>query len=266
MNNEMTVNLLFNALHQSCTTTGIPLQAEIINGDVAVLQVLVRDREEFPIYITIDDCQILCVTHLWKEREILPEKREALLAGSLIERQISDINTDILVTGLTGEHPRIRKGQLPLSIDEFDARLQHHRNVVKPAFVRYQQRRQQLTEQQRELMRPQQYRTEPLSSFVRNRLINDVYLPIIGDNLAKQMGSAGSSKRTDLMGLLLLISPPGYGKTTLMEYIAHRQGLVFMKINCPALGQGGLFAGSGASLQRHRCSGTGKTQSGVGNG
>ncbi|MEL6561551.1 MAG: ATP-binding protein, partial [Bacteroidota bacterium] len=43
-------------------------------------------------------------------------------------------------------------------------------------------------------------------------------------------------KRTDLNGLLLLISPPGYGKTTLMEYIANRLGIIFMKINGPALG------------------------------
>ncbi|MDE9448425.1 AAA family ATPase, partial [Xenorhabdus bovienii] len=43
-------------------------------------------------------------------------------------------------------------------------------------------------------------------------------------------------KRTDLMGMLLMISPPGYGKTTLMEYIANRLGLIFMKINAPALG------------------------------
>ena len=38
------------------------------------------------------------------------------------------------------------------------------------------------------------------------------------------------------MGLLLLVSPPGYGKTTLMEYIASRLGLVFVKVNGPALG------------------------------
>ena len=75
-----------------------------------------------------------------------------------------------------------------------------------------------------------------LTSFVRNRLLDEVYLPLIGDNLAKQMGSAGENKRTDRMGLLLLISPPGYGKTTLMEYIANRLGLVFMKINGPAIG------------------------------
>jgi MoxR-like ATPase len=38
------------------------------------------------------------------------------------------------------------------------------------------------------------------------------------------------------MGLLLLVSPPGYGKTTLMEYVANRLGVIFMKINGPAIG------------------------------
>src|SRR5699024_2537797 len=35
-----------------------------------------------------------------------------------------------------------------------------------------------------------------------------------------------------------LISPPGYGKTTLMEYVAARLGLVLVKVNGPALGHG----------------------------
>ena len=61
---------------------------------------------------------------------------------------------------------------------------------------------------------------------------------MIGDNLAKQIGAAGDSKRTDRMGMLLLISPPGYGKTTLMEYVANRLGIVFMKINGPTIGHG----------------------------
>jgi hypothetical protein len=75
-----------------------------------------------------------------------------------------------------------------------------------------------------------------LTSFVRNKLVSEVYLPLVGANLAKQLGAAGDQKRTDRMGMLLLISPPGYGKTTLMEYVANRLGLVFMKVNGPALG------------------------------
>ena len=38
------------------------------------------------------------------------------------------------------------------------------------------------------------------------------------------------------MGLLLLVSPPGYGKTTLMEYVAEQAGSLFMKVNGPASG------------------------------
>ena len=70
----------------------------------------------------------------------------------------------------------------------------------------------------------------------RRQLVDDVYLPLLGDNLAKQLGATGDAKRTDQMGLRLLISPPGYGKTTLMEYVADRLGLVFVKVNGPALG------------------------------
>jgi hypothetical protein len=75
-----------------------------------------------------------------------------------------------------------------------------------------------------------------MTSFVRNRLLDEVYLPLIGDNLARQIGAAGDAKRTDQSGLLLLISPPGYGKTTLMKYVADRLGLIFVKVNGPALG------------------------------
>jgi len=85
-------------------------------------------------------------------------------------------------------------------------------------------------------MKLDEFEPKVMSAFVRNKLLNNVYLPLIGDNLAKQLGTAGDNTRTDRMGLLLLISPPGYGKTTIMEYVANRLGLTFMKINGPALG------------------------------
>lgn len=75
-----------------------------------------------------------------------------------------------------------------------------------------------------------------MSAFVRNQLLDEVYLPLIGDSLAKQLGTADADRRTDSQGLLLLVSPPGYGKTTLMEYVADRLGLVLVKISGPNLG------------------------------
>jgi hypothetical protein len=45
-----------------------------------------------------------------------------------------------------------------------------------------------------------------MSSFVRNRLIDQAYLPLVGANLAKQLGAA-APQRTDQMGMLLLIRP-----------------------------------------------------------
>ncbi len=164
-----------------------------------------------------------------------PEAAAMLLLGEQAGR-VEDIELRAEIQGLIGEHPRIANGTMRIGVDDFSARLHTHRERFLPEFQRYQALRQSLVTREREALRLGEFKPRPLSSFVRNRLINDIYLPLIGDNLAKQMGAAGENKRSDLMGLLMLISPPGYGKTTLMEYVAHRLGLIFMKINGPALG------------------------------
>ena len=106
------------------------------------------------------------------------------------------------------------------------------------AFEAFSATKHDVLEEAREDMRLETFKPKVLTSFVRNRLLDEVFLPLIGDNLAKQIGTAGADTRTDRMGLLLLISPPGYGKTTLMEYVCARLGMVFLKVNGPALGHG----------------------------
>ncbi|WP_051953660.1 DNA repair ATPase [Xenophilus azovorans] len=145
---------------------------------------------------------------------------------------------DATVTGLRSEHPRIREASLPFNLNDFRRRVRHHRRHAVRGFVQLQALRHALLEEEKRRLHLEQFQARPLATFVRNRLIDEVYLPLIGDNLAKQLGAAGDSARTDRMGMLLLISPPGYGKTTLMEYVANRLGLVFVRINCPALGHG----------------------------
>ncbi|MDR1063661.1 MAG: AAA family ATPase, partial [Azoarcus sp.] len=150
------------------------------------------------------------------------------------ERLNADLDTTL--KNLLGDHPRIRNGELPLNLHDFWRRYLNHAEVAAAGFNAMQRARHRLLGAEKQRLRLDQFQAKPLSSFVRNRLIDEVYLPIVGDNLAKQIGATGNASRSDRMGLLLLISPPGYGKTTLMEYIADRLGMIFVRINCPALG------------------------------
>jgi ATPase involved in DNA repair/AAA domain (dynein-related subfamily) len=158
------------------------------------------------------------------------------LTGPQLPRYDSAAALEIVVEGLLGVHPRIVDGRLPIRLDRFLADTRRFAEVTVPAFRAYRKRRQALADAERDRLRLADYQPAVLTAFVRNRLLDQVYLPLLGDNLARQLGAAGDAKRTDQSGLLLLISPPGYGKTTLMEYVAHRLGLIFVKVNGPALG------------------------------
>ncbi|WP_433253060.1 DNA repair ATPase [Streptosporangium sp. CA-135522] len=164
----------------------------------------------------------------------LPEAVAVLLCE--VPRHDSSAALTASVGGLLGTHPRVVEHGLDLRLDEFLRRTRHFREHHVPAYRAYQRRREELVTTERGRLRLEEYRPKVMSAFVRNQLLDEVYLPLIGDNLAKQIGAAGDARRTDQMGLLLLLSPPGYGKTTLMEYVASRLGLIFVKVNGPALG------------------------------
>lgn len=151
-------------------------------------------------------------------------------------RQRINATLDADIDGLLSEHPRIVAGRMSINLNDFWRRFLHHTAHEVPGFEAMQALRHELLSHEKTRLRLGQFQAKPLSTFVRNRLIDEVYLPLVGDNLAKQIGAAGEGNRTDRMGLLLLISPPGYGKTTLMEYVADRLGLIFVRINGPALG------------------------------
>ncbi len=140
------------------------------------------------------------------------------------------------IKNLKGTHASITEGMYEFNYHEFVEKLTQFSTVEVPNFITYKETKQQVTEELKDDLKLEEFKPRVLSSFVRNKLIDQVYFPLIGDNLAKQLGTVGDNKRTDRMGMLLLISPPGYGKTTLMEYISNRLGLVFMKINGPAIG------------------------------
>lgn len=167
---------------------------------------------------------------------ILEEATALLLAEAFVPARTSTLSARAEIEGLRGTHARLEEGRLRVDYNEFMSRLEQFAAETVPQFEAFTQFKKSFLERERRAMRLDEFKPRVMTSFVRNRLIDSVYLPLIGDNLAKQIGVVGRNTRTDRMGMLMLISPPGYGKTTLMEYVANRLGVVFMKINGPAIG------------------------------
>ncbi len=182
------------------------------------------------IHAFIDQTQ---VTHYLP---FLDETTMLLFADDFNKKYVIQTKTSIQIENLHGTHPVLNDAVYNLDYNTFTRKMENYEQTVLPLFEQFTQLKKDLAAQFKKTLRLEEFKPRVLSSFVRNKLIDQVYLPIFGDNLAKQIGTAGENTRTDRMGMLLLISPPGYGKTTLMEYIASRLGLIFMKINGPALG------------------------------
>jgi MoxR-like ATPase len=168
--------------------------------------------------------------------EYIDETTSLLFHESYDEKLVIETSVVTNVAGMSGGHGVIEDKTYHLNYNDFMLKLNYFEQYSVPFYLEYIRLKKELTDNFRKALRLDEFKPRVLSSFVRSKLIDEVYLPLVGDNLAKQIGVVGENKRTDLMGMLLLISPPGYGKTTLMEYIANRLGVIFMKINGPAIG------------------------------
>ncbi len=171
--------------------------------------------------------------HLWA---YLDEASMLIMAEDEQESPMIESPSPLTLEGFHGDHPVLDNGTYRFDFHQYMDKLEHFTTEVVPQFEEYTRIKKELTTTFRQKLQLSEFQPRVLSSFVRNQLIDKVYLPLFGDNFAKQLGTVGEDTRTDRMGLLLLISPPGYGKTTLMEYLANRLGLIFVKINGPAIG------------------------------
>jgi uncharacterized protein len=52
------------------SVTGMTFDCQPISGEVDVLQVTLLGREELPIFVSVTDDQILCITYLWGAEEV----------------------------------------------------------------------------------------------------------------------------------------------------------------------------------------------------
>tara|TARA_B100000809_G_scaffold243753_1_gene269057 strand:+ start:1906 stop:2319 length:414 start_codon:yes stop_codon:yes gene_type:complete len=69
------------------STTGLNFIAQPIEGDVDVLQVTVEGREEIPVFVSVTDDQVLCVSYLWGVDEVKSEC-VAEMHASMLEMNI----------------------------------------------------------------------------------------------------------------------------------------------------------------------------------
>jgi uncharacterized protein YjfI (DUF2170 family) len=65
------------------TMNGMDYEFNPIPGEVEVVQVTFKEREEFPIYLTQSDSQMICICYLWRDGEVIAEKRAQMLENML---------------------------------------------------------------------------------------------------------------------------------------------------------------------------------------
>ncbi len=82
MSNEKLQQLMTNLDGQKLAD-GMGLSIELFDGEDAVACIKVEDREEFPIYMTVDEGQILCITYLFGEDQVDPSKQAELAEAML---------------------------------------------------------------------------------------------------------------------------------------------------------------------------------------
>ncbi len=81
-NRAMDIKMLRETLDELTSENGFTFAAHEADGE-DVIEVVVEDRDEFPIVVSADDEQILCLTYLWDEAQVKAESRTELLAALL---------------------------------------------------------------------------------------------------------------------------------------------------------------------------------------
>ncbi|GGB52483.1 MULTISPECIES: YjfI family protein [Shewanella] len=85
----MNIHTIASHLNGLCdqSQTGFQFDCYPIDGDVEVLQVNVVGREEIPVFVSVTDNQILCISYLWGENEV-NQARRAEMFETMLELNI----------------------------------------------------------------------------------------------------------------------------------------------------------------------------------
>ncbi len=78
----MDIKMLRETLDEFTSENGFTFAARAADGEDA-MEIVVEDRDEFPIVVSADDEQILCLTYLWDEAQVTADSRTELLTALL---------------------------------------------------------------------------------------------------------------------------------------------------------------------------------------
>jgi uncharacterized protein YjfI (DUF2170 family) len=67
--------------------TGMNFDCQPISGEVDVLQITILGREELPVFVSVTDDQILCISYLWGSDEVKADSLGAM-HESMLEMNI----------------------------------------------------------------------------------------------------------------------------------------------------------------------------------
>ena len=119
----------------------------------------------------------------------LEEVAGLVFCGHLHKQAVVKASTGQVLEGIQGAHDAVEEGgNYPFDYLAFQDKLGRFARESVPRFDAYQELKQSLIESEKEALRLHEFEPRVLSSFVRNQLVDEVYLPIVGDNLAKQIG------------------------------------------------------------------------------
>ena len=62
---------------------GYQFDCQPIPGEVDVLQVTVGDYQEIPVFLSVTDTQVLCITYLFTEEEVMTSRRAEMMEEML---------------------------------------------------------------------------------------------------------------------------------------------------------------------------------------
>ena len=117
--------------------------------------------------------------------------RGQFLPGKFPKHDVVNQSVVCPVEDMVGSHDLIQDKVYTLHYCQFMTKLRVHQQTTLPKFHEFQTLRNSIVTRMSQQLRLDEFKPRVMTTFVRNQLIDKIYLPLIGDDLAKQIGAEG---------------------------------------------------------------------------